>query len=82
MSSDNIIHDFEKSYIRRAKILPSWLPDSTSIFWYRKEIVDDKYSFILVDCERGIYISAFDHIKLAAKLSNAENQGFWTADCS
>lgn len=52
-------------------IIPRWLPDSNSVFWYRREISDGKFSFFHVDCDEGICRPAFDHAQLADKLSES-----------
>lgn len=55
--------------MRSALIIPRWLPGSMSVFWYRREVSDDKFMFFLVDCVKGQRSLAFDHEKLASRLS-------------
>ncbi|KAK3181439.1 hypothetical protein K4F52_007301 [Lecanicillium sp. MT-2017a] len=63
------ITTFEQACVRSALVIPRWLPGSTSVFWYRREVSDNKFMFFLVDCENGRRSLAFDHEKLASKLS-------------
>ncbi|KAJ2970135.1 hypothetical protein NQ176_g8329 [Zarea fungicola] len=69
MQSENRIAAFEQACVRSALIIPRWLPGSTSVFWYRREVSNDKFVFFLVDCDQGHRSLAFDHEKLASKLS-------------
>ncbi|KAM3536868.1 hypothetical protein ARSEF1564_010209 [Beauveria bassiana] len=69
MEPDNSIAAFEQACLRSALIIPRWLPGSTSVFWYRREVSNDKFMFFLIDCDRGHRALAFDHEKLASKLS-------------
>lgn len=68
MDDDNFAA-FEQAIVRSAIIIPHWLPDSTSTFWYRREISGGKFQFFLVQCDKGRRSLAFDHEKLAAALS-------------
>ena len=52
----------------RSGIRPTWLADER--FWYRVTTADGS-EFILVDTAKGTRAPAFDHVKLAAALTNA-----------
>lgn len=68
MELDKRISAFEEACDRSALIIPNWLPGSTSVFWYRRQVSNVKSEFFLVDCEQGHCKPAFDHQKLIAKL--------------
>ena len=48
------------------KIKPNWLDESK--LWYKQQIGEDEYEFILVDAESGQKKKAFDHDKFAEQL--------------
>jgi len=54
----------------KLRIIPHWSPDSSS-FWYRNDLPRGEREFILVDIEKGIRTTAFDHARLAAALADA-----------
>ncbi|ODA79766.1 hypothetical protein RJ55_05360 [Drechmeria coniospora] len=62
------LQEFEKSCVRRAIVSPHWLSGSDSVFWYRREGRIGEFQFILVDCERELCRTAFDHAGLASEL--------------
>lgn len=69
MELDKRINAFEQACVRSALVVPRWLPGSTSVFWFRREVSEDKFKFFFVDCEQGRCLPAFDHETLASKLS-------------
>ncbi|KAM3549959.1 hypothetical protein MY1884_008481 [Beauveria asiatica] len=69
MESDKTIASFEQACVRSALIVPRWLPGSTSVFWYRRQVSEEKFFFYLVDCDNRRRRLAFDHETLATKLS-------------
>jgi len=84
MVHNTILQDLEKACIRKAIVYPQWLPNSSSVFWYKREIDLGKFQFILVDCIMGTRRLAFDHNQLAAELSKLikkevkpDNLPFW-----
>jgi dipeptidyl aminopeptidase/acylaminoacyl peptidase len=52
----------------RQAIEPHWFSAHTR-FWYRVDVDDHAYEFVLVDAKAGTRQPAFDHIRLAAALS-------------
>src|SRR5438552_372685 len=57
-----------KGKVHRASVLPNWFKNNTQ-FWYRNDLRGGAKEFIVVDAERGKREPAFDHQKLADKLS-------------
>ena len=53
----------------RASVEPHWL--SGDKFWYRNRLAEGS-EFILVDAPRGVRGPAFDHVRVAAALAEAE----------
>ena len=65
--------------VYKARITPHWFAGAngeTNRFWYRNDLSGGAKEFILVDAEKGIRQSAFDHGKLAAALSKAAGGEF------
>jgi len=54
--------------IYRDRIQPHWFAENTK-FWYRVDLPGNKREFILVDAAKGSRERAFDHEKVAARLS-------------
>ena len=52
---------------------PNWSADSDR-FWYRNDVSADRREFVLVNTSKGERQLAFDHVKVAATLSNALGQ--------
>jgi len=52
---------------------PNWSADSDR-FWYRNDLSADRREFVLVNTSKGERQLAFDHVKVAATLSNALGQ--------
>ncbi len=52
---------------------PNWSADSDR-FWYRNDLSTDRREFVLVNTSKGERQLAFDHVKVAATLSNALGQ--------
>src|SRR6266513_5047850 len=50
------------------RISPHWFANNTR-FWYRNDLRGGAKEFMVVDTERGVREAAFDHVKLAAGLS-------------
>ncbi len=57
------------------QITPHWFADNTR-FWYRNDLAGKTKEFILVDAEQGTRQPAFDHAKLAAALSKADESQY------
>ncbi|KAJ3472933.1 hypothetical protein NLG97_g10623 [Lecanicillium saksenae] len=74
MEMSQKIAAFEELCARSAIVIPRWFPDSTSVFWYRREVSEGEFQFFLVDCEKGSRKLAFDHEVLASKLSQVGPQ--------
>jgi len=68
--------DLEKACLRQAIVYPQWLPNSSSVFWYKQEPDLGKSQFILVDCDIGLRRVAFDHDRLAAELGKHTQERF------
>jgi len=54
----------------RQRVIPHWLPGNTQ-FWYRNDLAEDVYEFILVNAETGTRQLAFEHERLAGALAKA-----------
>ena len=52
---------------------PNWSADADR-FWYRNDLSADRREFVLVNTSKGERQLAFDHVKVAATLSNALGQ--------
>src|SRR5262249_40613448 len=59
----------------KATLTPHWFDNGTR-FWYRNDLKGGTKEFILVDAEKGMRGSAFDHQKLADALSKAADKAF------
>ena len=53
----------------RDTVIPNWIGDGESKFWYRCSTGPGTHRFYLVDCFAGTKSDAFDHAMLAEKLS-------------
>jgi dipeptidyl-peptidase 4 len=53
--------------VYRAEVTPHWFAENTK-FWYRNNLPGGAREFILVDAERGIRESAFDHQGVARQI--------------
>ena len=60
--------------IYKDRIKPNWAADS-SHFWYRNDLPEGAYEFVLVDLLKGIRKSAFDSQTLARTLSESGLKG-------
>ena len=60
----------EPARVYRDKVQPHWCADQAK-FWYRVSVGRDADEFILVDAEKGLRQSAFDHAGLAEALKAA-----------
>src|SRR5690349_17190055 len=59
--------------IYRDKVEPHWFAGAngqTNQFWYRVELPDNGRQFVLVNAREGTRSAAFDHVRVAAELSN------------
>lgn len=54
-------------------VKPHWFAQNRR-FWYRNDLPDDQFAFVLVDAETATRRSAFDHAALAAALAEATKQ--------
>jgi len=54
----------------KSRITPRWFQNNTR-FWYRNDLRAGTKEFIVVDAERGVRTTAFDHEKLAVSLTKA-----------
>ena len=52
----------------KQKVTPHWLSDNIQ-FWYRNDLADGVREHILVNAETGVRQQAFDHERLATKLT-------------
>ncbi len=59
-----------ENLLSRASVKANWLADGHR-FWYRVVTGPGSHEFILVDAEAGTRVPAFDHARLAARLSEA-----------
>ena len=60
--------------IYKDRIKPNWAADSSHL-WYRNDLPEGAYEFVLVDLLKGIRKSAFDSQTLARTLSESELKG-------
>jgi len=60
-------------FVHYDEVAPTWIGDDR--FWYRNDIPEG-YAFVLVDPDRDVQRPAFDHVKLAAALSEAADTAF------
>lgn len=60
--------------IYKERLQPHWLPDNHR-FWYRNDLSGGRKEFILVHAERGFRSPAFDHARLAERLSSRSTTG-------
>jgi dipeptidyl aminopeptidase/acylaminoacyl peptidase len=56
--------------VYKSRIVPHWFYHD-SRFWYRNDLRDRTKEFVVVDAERGRRELAFDHVRLAAALTEA-----------
>ena len=68
--SDSYTQRTANSVFRDA-VVPQWLPDDTTRFWYQIRTAPGEHEFNLVDCESGKRAAAFDHEALALALGSA-----------
>jgi dienelactone hydrolase len=59
----------------RDRITAHWFQDNTR-FWYRNDLQDEAKEFVLVEATKGTRRPAFDHARLAAGLSKAEEKEY------
>ena len=60
--------------VYRDSVVPRWIDQQETKFWYRVSVGPKRHVFRLVDCLNGQRIDAFDHQKLAEHLSEATGQ--------
>ena len=60
--------------VYRDSVVPRWIDQQETKFWYRVSVGPKRHVFRLVDCLNGQRIDAFDHQKLAEQLSEATGQ--------
>jgi len=56
--------------VYRDRVRPHWFADNSK-FWYRVNVADGQFEFILVDAAKGTRQPAFDHERLAKVLQAA-----------
>jgi dienelactone hydrolase len=61
--------------VYRSRVAPQWFANETK-FWYRNDLAGGTKEFILVDAEKGLRQTAFDHQKVAVSLSKAAGEEF------
>ena len=71
---DNLRRQLE-GLVYKTSIQPNWIED-IPVFWYRNDLRDGAKEFILVEADRGLRKTAFDHQKLAEALSKASQQAY------
>ncbi len=54
----------------KQKVVPHWLLGNIQ-FWYRNDLADGVREHVLVNAETGVRQQAFDHERLATKLTEA-----------
>src|SRR5262245_25257742 len=59
----------------KGRVTPHWFAENTK-FWYRNDLRDDAREFIVVDATAGKRDQAFDHAKLAAALTKADDKEY------
>lgn len=64
------LYESTRNKVFRWRVDPNWLEGQRQ-FWYRNDLPDQQREFILVETEQGRRVPAFDHSKLAARLSVA-----------
>ncbi|WP_204844768.1 S9 family peptidase [Paremcibacter congregatus] len=65
--AERFLHWNADKYVRNGKVNHHWVEDS-DLFWYARDIPEGK-SYILADATTGFRRPAFDHHKIAARLS-------------
>lgn len=61
--------------VYKSRVNANWFADNTR-FWYRNDLPDRAKEFILVDATAGKREKAFDHQRLAAALSKADDKQY------
>jgi len=61
--------------VYKSVITPHWFAGNTK-FWYMNALRDGAREFVLVEAEKGVRQSAFDHERLAAALSKSAGKEF------
>ena len=67
------LRDRVRNKVFKKHVNPKWSADGDR-FWYRNDLSTDRREFVLVDTSKGERQLAFDHVKVAATLTNALGQ--------
>jgi dipeptidyl-peptidase-4 len=59
--------------LERDQVAPYWFANNTR-FWYRVDLFDSRWDFVVVDAEKGTRQPAFDHAQVAAALTKLTGQ--------
>src|SRR5262245_44748182 len=59
----------------KGRVTPHWFAESTK-FWYRNDLREGAREFIVVDAVAAKREPAFDHVKLAAALTKANDKEY------
>jgi dipeptidyl-peptidase-4 len=63
----NALRKLTANKVFKSRVKPNWSADNTR-FWYRNDLGDEVWEFILVDAVKGTREPAFDHEKMAKSL--------------
>ena len=67
------LRDGVRNKVFKKHVNPKWSADGGR-FWYRNDLSTDRREFVLVDTTKGERRLAFNHVKVAAALTNAIGQ--------
>ena len=67
------LRDKVRNKVFKKHVNPKWSTDGDR-FWYRNDLSNDRREFVLVNTSKGERQLAFDHVKVAATLTNALGQ--------
>ena len=67
------LRDGVRNKVFKKHVNPKWSADGGR-FWYRNDLSTDRREFVLVDTTKGERRLAFDHVKVAAALTDALGQ--------
>ena len=67
------LRDGVRNKVIKKHVNPKWSADGGR-FWYRNDLSTDRREFVLVDTTKGERRLAFNHVKVAAALTNAIGQ--------
>src|SRR5437868_1982654 len=61
---------WQQSKVTHARVEPRWIGGGPR-FWFRSDVGEGKWEFVIVDCAAGTRGPLFDHAKLAEGLAKA-----------